>query len=682
MNNKEILNSLNEYSKHFIDDFISYYTYLKDYAKKMNTYRTEYDDVPGLEMDFLKGNVYIDEDSTAAIALFLTALKNDEIVSRFFEKYNINFENFKSIYSDINIDNATLADSTKSKYFNDINLRMLFLRTSLKVTYTCYLEKEKLPYDKITTFQIFDSIIEDLGPEIETIIKTNYKGLEDVNILEEFNQYIYDYYNDFASLYYGISIEEAAQNEIKNYKVYDFDECSIEINDNDYYINFKENANLDKLIWHINKEFGKYSKDDKSALERKKEFINKIQLPVSYAIEYIDTKHELSKDTIKELLFSDTKPTKIPVGIRNLSNNKIVTIWLDKYYAFTPENQQIVDSIMNDEVEVKTNKYEKIEDDVKLYTPSLDKYGFDLTKDTYIKDPSIGRESDIRRIEQILCYPERDKSIIITGVAGSGKTALAKGLAYRIQKGDVPKSLKNLRIISIDAATLVAGTKYVGTLEEKMKSILDEASSSKDIVIFMDEIHQALGAGVSEGDSNSVSEILKPYLDYGRVRVIGSTTTEEYNEFVSRDDAFKTRFKRINISEPDDHIVYQILDDLIESYNRLSERPDFNCPKLNLSIEEKDMIIKWLIDSTQAKYRTYDDRTSNPRLVLDIIKEAYAIAAINDKDEVTMSDLKEALLLEERLYLSSRKKQVAHLDEIKPTYNKDNVIPFNLVFKK
>ena len=263
-----------------------------------------------------------------------------------------------------------------------------------------------------------------------------------------------------------------------------------------------------------------------------------------------------------------------------------------------------------------------------------------------------------------------------------GKTALAKGLAYRVQNGDVPNALKNLRIISIDSATLVAGTKYVGTLEEKMKNILEEASSSKDIIIFMDEIHQALGAGKAEGDPNSVSEILKPYLDYGRVRIIGATTTEEYNEFVSKDDAFKTRFKRINISEPDDHIVYEVLDDLIESYNHLSEKSSYSCPKLNLNIEERDMIIKWLIDSTRPNFRSYNDRASNPRLVLDIIKEAYAIASLNNQDEVTMVDLKEAILLEERLYLSSRKRQVQRLDEIKPSYKKDNVIPFRLILKK
>ena len=214
-----------------------------------------------------------------------------------------------------------------------------------------------------------------------------------------------------------------------------------------------------------------------------------------------------------------------------------------------------------------------------------------------------------------------------------------------------------------------------------MKNILDEAANSKDIIIFMDEIHQALGAGKSENDSNSVSEILKPYLDYGRVRVIGATTTEEYNEFVTQNEAFKTRFKRVNLSEPSFDIIYQVLDDLIESYNHLSESKKIICPMLNLSVEEKDMIIKWLIDSTKETYRTYNDRCSNPRLVLDIIKEAYAIAAINDRDEVTIDDIANALSLEDRLYKSSKERQIKKLKELKPSYKETQIIDFRLIKK-
>ena len=280
----------------------------------------------------------------------------------------------------------------------------------------------------------------------------------------------------------------------------------------------------------------------------------------------------------------------------------------------------------------------------------LDKYGEDLTKLNYIKDPSIGRDEDIRKIEQILLYPERDKSVIITGESGVGKTALVKGLAYRIKNGDVPYLLKYLKIISIDTATMVAGTKYVGSLEEKLKKILDEASKDKTIILFIDEIHQTIGGGKSDNDSNSVAEILKPYLDSGKVRVIGATTTEEYMEHISSNPAFKTRFKRIDIKEPTNDTIYTILDDLINTYNEIS-----GCT-LDALGTDRSNIINSLIAVTKKSYRDYKDPSNNPRLVIDILKEAYAIAAINDRDVVTMDDIKLAVMDEERLYKSAREK--------------------------
>ena len=293
-------------------------------------------------------------------------------------------------------------------------------------------------------------------------------------------------------------------------------------------------------------------------------------------------------------------------------------------------------------------------------TPNLDKYGEDLTSMSYLKDPSVGRKQELERIMKILLYPERDKSVIITGVAGCGKTALVKGLAYRIQKGDVPAPLKDLKIISIDTATMVAGTKYVGTLEEKMKKILDEASNDKNIIIFIDEIHQAVSGGRAEGNDNTVAEILKPYLDYGKVRVIGATTEEEYAEHVESNTAFKTRFKKVAIKEPDYNTTYQVLDDLIEAYNKISYS------KLIVSPEERHMIIDWLINSTKPTFRDYKDRASNPRLVLDVLKEAYAIAAFNESKEVTVDHLIEALKNEDRLYESSRERQAQILRSLKP----------------
>ena len=654
MNDKELLNSLNESSKQFIDDLLSFYSYLLD-----------------------KKSPIINIDNIVGISLFLSMLKNDEISSRFFNKYGINYNNFKDIFKTINFNDIEFQKAENSSILPDINLKALLSKVLIKVTYTCYLEQEKLSYSKLTAFQIYDALIENEQMDLFLLLKNHYNNIKE-NIFDEYDKYIHDAHNDFSILYYGINIDEEVKKEIDNFKVYNFDDCTIELSGEKSYITFNKNADLEKIIWHINKEFKEYSAYDKNVQERKKEFISNIELPITFEIERIDNYPNINKDVIESLL-NNKKRRKIPFELKNLSNNKKIIVWIDKYVAFTPYNQQIVDEIIKGQ-ELPNN--EIIDEDIKIYTPYLDKYGVDLTKNKYIKDPSVGREDEIRRIEQILCYPERDKSIIITGVSGCGKTALVNGLAYRIQKGEVPNVLKKIRIIDISAAKLVAGTKYVGTLEEKMDGILEEASKSKDIVIFMDEIHQALGAGKSEGDSNTVSEILKPYLGHGKVRLIGATTTKEYNEIVSNDDAFRTRFKRVNINEPDDSIVYQILDDLIENYNNLYEKHNILCPKLNLNDEERDKVIKWLIDSTSDDHRPYNDKCSNPRLVLDIIKEAYAIATLNNQDEVTITNLKEALFLEERLNLSSRKMQIEKLDSFKINNPKDNVIPFSLIYKK
>ena len=655
MSDRELLNNLNETCKKYIDDFLSFYTTLYE-VKDEKKYSVDY---------------------VFSTALLLSTLKNDNISSRFFNKYGINYDNFlrKTDVKELDIVKFTKAEN--SKYLPDINLKSLINKTIVKTKYTCYIENENLSINKLQMFQLFDAFIDYYSEFYGVILKVLY-DLNTREIFNDYDEFIQDYYSDFAFLHYNVDINEEARKEETDYKLYDFDNVKIELIKNDAFVTFKKDADLNKIIWHVKKEHKKY---DKVSNNKKGELISSIELPITYKINKIDTKKEINKDAIESVLLNTKKSSKVPIEIVDLNNNETNLIWLNKYEAFTSENNKIVDSIMNRRMEDEEPLLpEPILEDDKDETPYLDKYGFDLTRNNYLKDPCVGRDDEIKRMEQILCYPERDKSIIVTGISGSGKTALVKGLAYRIQKGKVPKVLKNMRIISIDAASLVSGCKYVGMLEERMKDILEEASKSKDIILFMDEVHQALGAGKSEGDPTSVAEILKPYLDYGRVRLIGATTTEEYNDFVSRDDAFKTRFKRIDIKEPDDYIVYLVLEDLIHSYNKLSESNI--CPKLDLDDEQIKMVIDWLIESTQPRFRTYNDRASNPRLVLDIIKEAYAIASINDKNAVDLNDIKEALLLEARLYDSSKKRQIEKLDQLKPIKKEDNVIQFSLIKKK
>lgn len=299
----------------------------------------------------------------------------------------------------------------------------------------------------------------------------------------------------------------------------------------------------------------------------------------------------------------------------------------------------------------------------------LNKYGRNMVTEEYLKDPSIGRDEELKKIYQMLLYPERDKSIIITGPAGSGKTALVKGLAYRIKNNMVPSKLKDLSIYRLNISDLVAGTKYVGTLEEKMTNILNEARNNKNIILYIDEIHQAMGAGTSEKNDNSISEILKPYIDYGDIRIIASTTEDEYLEYVSRDQAFKTRFKRIQIDEPNYDVLYGILEDLIIKYNQISTA--------KIKQENMEFVINWLIESTDKKHRKYNDQNNNPRLILDIIKYAYAIAEYNNDTEVKAEYLIEAISGEDRIYDSTKEAQIEKISHLTTT-RKNNIIKFTL----
>ena len=676
MENEKVINLLNERTKKVIDDMLSFIDFLDSIDEDTLVTTKE-----NGELSYNKLN----ESTIFIYSFFLSSLKNDKIINKFFDNYDVNFN---SLVENFSVEGERMEqfldkfmqykEATNTKSFNKVNLKLLFDSILIKLKYTTYLENEAIDYSRIEPYHLFDYFIDEYPHYFEGLLNTHI----DFNstIMEKLVNYLHKNYSEFAATY-DIDVDQKAEDEINNITRYSFKDCEIFEKDGEYFIIFKKSANLNSIIpskkdIYDLETFDNALKDYADKLE----YIQSLELPVTFQIITIDGRKPTK--TMANALSKVTKKNLYDFKLKNISDSTILTCSIDKYKAFINfENSESFDRHSKFLTDMRKETSYRNMDDTNLYCPNLQKYGFDLTEDKYIKDPSIGRENEIRKLEQILSYPERDKSIIITGTAGSGKTALVKGLAYRIQKGDVPNHLKNLKIISIDVSTLVAGTKYVGTLEEKMKAILDEASMSKNIIIFIDEIHQALGAGVSEKDNNSVSEILKPYLDYGRVRVIGATTTEEYMEYLDTDQAFKTRFKRVVLSEPDEAIIYQILDDLIENYNNLSNKTDFYCPKLILDETEKDKVIKWLINVTDKKYRDYRDKSSNPRLVLDIIKEAYAIAAMRDSDVVTLTDIAEALNCEERLYKNYKERAIPELLAIKPEDKKDNIIQFSLIKK-
>lgn len=207
-------------------------------------------------------------------------------------------------------------------------------------------------------------------------------------------------------------------------------------------------------------------------------------------------------------------------------------------------------------------------------TPLLDKYGRDLNilaQEEKI-DPVIGRNREIERVIQILSRRTKNNPILI-GEPGVGKTAVTEGLAQRLINGNIPKVLASKHIISLNMASLVAGTKYRGDFEDRLKKIIDEIIENKNIILFIDEMHTLIGAGAAEG-SMDAANILKPALSRGEIQVIGATTLKEYKKYIEKDSALERRFQTIMVNEPSVEDAISILKGIRNKYE------EFHCAKI------------------------------------------------------------------------------------------------------
>ena len=202
----------------------------------------------------------------------------------------------------------------------------------------------------------------------------------------------------------------------------------------------------------------------------------------------------------------------------------------------------------------------------KTETPTLDQFGRDLTaiaRQGKI-DPVIGRQKEIERVIQILCRRTKNNPCLI-GEPGVGKTAIAEGLALKIASGEVPEILKDKRIVALDLTGMVAGTKYRGDFEERIKSAIDEVSKAGNIILFIDEVHTLIGAGAAEGAVDAAI-ILKPALARGEMQVIGATTIEEYRKNIEKDSALERRFQSVLVGEPSREEAVEILKGIRDKY--------------------------------------------------------------------------------------------------------------------
>ena len=329
----------------------------------------------------------------------------------------------------------------------------------------------------------------------------------------------------------------------------------------------------------------------------------------------------------------------------------------------------------------------------------LEEIGIDLTKKAKNKelDPVIGREEEIKRIEEILCRRTKNNPLLI-GPAGVGKTALVEELSRMIINEEVPFNLKNKKIIHLDMASFVAGTKYRGEFEDRVRKLLKEAEENDEIILFIDEIHTLVGAGGAEGAIDA-SNIFKPALSRGKLRLIGATTIEEYKKFIKPDRALDRRFQTVNIEVPDKEKVKNILkkikpiyenyhnvivsNEIIELITNLSEKYVYDRFEPDKSIDILDEVCSLVNLKENNKLKKYNNIKKELKKIIEQKKNSI----INqDFEQASILKTKENKLTNEinimELNNENKRKKVTQHDVAEVIYKKTNIPVYELLDKK
>ena len=334
----------------------------------------------------------------------------------------------------------------------------------------------------------------------------------------------------------------------------------------------------------------------------------------------------------------------------------------------------------------KIKKHQKLE---------IETLGVNLTEQANTLDPVIGREKEIKRLLEILCRRTKNNPILI-GEAGVGKTAIVEELSRMIVNNNVPLKLRNKKIINIDMSSIVAGTKYRGEFEDRVRKILKEVEENEDVILFIDEIHTLVGAGGAEGAIDA-SNIFKPALARGKLRLIGATTIEEYKKFIKPDGALDRRFQPIIIEEPNKEKVRQILKKIkpiYEKYHKvtvteetinlitdLSEKYIYKRFEPDKSIDILDEVCSLVSLKETKKVKKYNQLNKTLKEILEnkkqsIIKNDFEQASLyKEKENKIMNEINN---LELKFYDKAPKK-VTKEDVAKVIYSKTNIPVYELL---
>ncbi|MBR2828679.1 MAG: ATP-dependent Clp protease ATP-binding subunit [Bacilli bacterium] len=288
----------------------------------------------------------------------------------------------------------------------------------------------------------------------------------------------------------------------------------------------------------------------------------------------------------------------------------------------------------NEEFEEKVNKTF----DIKAKRISILKnYGENFQENNYVTNPAIGRDEQIKQLILILLTP--DKSAVLIGKPGVGKTATVEGLAYRIQKGAVPNVLKGYQVIKINTAAILGVDPVTG--ESKVQTLIDELKDKSKLILFIDEIHTLMG---TKGEALDFANMFKPALDRGDIKVIGATTTEEYEKYILRDKAFVRRFQKVEIFEPTREENIQIL---LGTLPKIEFRTN---AKLMYTTFVQKKIMEFITDITSEYKRIYEIGSRYPDVSLTILQQAFSNALFDNRDQVNIIDIKKAIMNSKNIY--------------------------------
>ncbi len=286
----------------------------------------------------------------------------------------------------------------------------------------------------------------------------------------------------------------------------------------------------------------------------------------------------------------------------------------------------------------------------------LKNYGEDLTSKTYVTDPSIARDEELKKLMMTLLTPE--KSALLVGKAGVGKTSIVEGLSYRILNNAVPLVLQGYRVIKINSSSLVGKININGKEEMVVTLLVEELKNVTKTIIFIDEIHTLIGN--NSGFSMDLANILKPAIDRGAVKLIGATTDIEYNTYIIRDRAFLRRFEKIDVLEPNEATTVEIL------YRSLPKIEKSTGVKFKYNEYVTKMLLESIVSATSEYKRVYGLGAMYPDIAFSVLTSAFSQALFQNRNLVTALDVYNAIKTSKRIYPDSI---VRELNAFKEKFN-------------